>query len=303
MKRAENSTLRSGRIIAASMAAAAILLASVHAWAQEKPRVPLAAETVRQKATLLENLTTDSVSARTIGQSGDAAAKMALAEARQLITEAKGHLGKGELAQADAKLNTALELVNAQTKKVSKGRIDGEHAVAAYDKRIKSVRAFIEAYERVARQEQASSTGKGRGAHFLAQVDAATAAAQRSDYDQANSILKSVYLDITKQLKEWRDGHTLVKSLNFATQKDEYIYEIDRNDSHIMLLKLAQQDLPPLPGAGNYIVGLREEAKKLRDRSEQAANSGDYKSAIDLLEQSTSRLLNAIRMSGLFVPG
>jgi tetratricopeptide (TPR) repeat protein len=267
------------------------------------PRVPLDAATIRQKAVYVDHLATRSVSAATIEKSGDAAARADLAAARDLIAKAQTDLGAGNLAKADDELNQALALINARTRNLSQSRVTNERLQEAYDKRRKAVRTFIVAYDRVAKEKGKTSSAAKQSEALSRMADEADKLAAAGKLADAKVRLDEAYALTTKQLREMRSGDKLVRSLKFETPKDEYDYEIDRNDSHFMLLKIAAGEAsPPRPDTPET-QRLRSTAEALRKTAERQSGGGDYKAAIKSLEQSTGELLKAIRANGLFVPG
>ena len=100
-----------------ALIAAGPVVAPAHA--QQEQRVPVDQATTKQKAIFLRNLVTKSVAAETIEKSGDAAAKAKLAEARALVDEAHRDLDAGRVEDANAKLDRAIGLVNAETRRLS----------------------------------------------------------------------------------------------------------------------------------------------------------------------------------------
>ena len=109
--------------------------------------------------------------------------------------------------------------------------------------------------------------------------------------------------EIRGNVREIREGQTLVRALNFETAEEEYDYEMGRNQSHFMLLQFAYGDKKPVGTVVARINELRVIAEKFRSRAEMKAAEGAHAEAIELLNESTNRLLGAIRMSGVFVPG
>jgi hypothetical protein len=121
--------------------------------------------------------------------------------------------------------------------------------------------------------------------------------------DEANGVLERAYRAARGDIRELRDGKTLVRTLNFETPEAEYRYEHDRNDSHIMLLRFAISEKNPPKTRRIRIDALREQATGLRDKAESQAQTGDHAGAIETLARSTHSLLKAIRMSGIWIPG
>ena len=96
-----------------------------------------------------------------------------------------------------------------------------------------------------------------------------------------------------------RSGDTLVRSLDFATKEEEYRYELDRNDTHQMLVRVLLEGKPRTPGQQTFI----DKALQLRGEADAAAVGRDHTAAVKLLEESTRELIRAIRSAGVFIPG
>jgi hypothetical protein len=97
-----------------------------------------------------------------------------------------------------------------------------------------------------------------------------------------------------------RSGDTLVRSLNFASKEEEYHYEIDRNNTHQMLIRILVEERKAADDAIQRYVG---QAQQLRTRAEEAAGRKDFSDAVKLLEDSTAELVRAIRNAGIYIPG
>ena len=101
-----------------------------------------------------------------------------------------------------------------------------------------------------------------------------------------------------------RSGDTLVRSLNFATKAEEYHYEIDRNDTHLMLIKvLVDEKRATNPQLDQQVQKYLNKSQELRAGAETAAAKKDYEQAVKLLEESTTELVRAIRNAGVYIPG
>jgi len=116
--------------------------------------------------------------------------------------------------------------------------------------------------------------------------------------DELSKVLQIIKAEISKM----RSGDTLTRTLSFSSAKDEYLYEIDRNDTHFMLIDmfLSEKNDP-----GNLLAVIKntiQSAKKLRAEAEVLASSFKHKEAIKVLEQSTQEIINVIRNTGVFIP-
>lgn len=285
------------------LALATALLLSTPLAAQETKQAPVNQQTTHQKANNIDLLLNKSVSAKRIEESGDLDAISNLETARDLVAEAHEDLAGGRVEEADRKLNEALRLMNGETRRLSQDQVREKQAKQVYERRLKSVNAFMSAYDRVATEKGNGSAFKAQIAKIRQQVATAEGLAGKGDYEQAKDVLDQAYNATRTSIRDMRQGDTLVRTLNFATAQDEYKYEVDRNDSHFMLLQLAvdQQQLPKsvLP----RIEKQRKAAEQLRADAEKQAAGGDYPTAIDTINKSTDALLKAIRLTGLSLPG
>jgi hypothetical protein len=271
--------------------------------AQQSDRVPVDRKTTEQKATFVEHLVTKSVAVATIESSGDASAVANLEKARTLVTDARKELDGGDFKVANEILDEALAIVNKETRRLSKTRVGEKRTQEAYDRRLQSVKTFLEAYERVGGEENRTAAIDAEIKRINNLVGQAEAIAADGRIEEAKSVLDQAYLATRSNIKGLRQGTTLTRSLNFETAEEEYAYEIDRNESHFMLLNLALQRQPVAGSMMGRIDDLRGSAKQHRSGAESHAAKGAYAPAIDSLNQSTGALLKAIRMTGLFIPG
>ncbi len=277
--------------------------ASAPAVAQSAQRVPVEQVSTEQKARFVENLVTRSVSAQTIEGSGDEEAKRKLAEARSLVDLAKANLAKGRAEDANEKLDQALRLVNAEARRLSQSEVKGARQKDEYDRRQHAVRTFLTAYDRVARDKELSSGATAQMAKIRELIKGAEDLARDGRMDDANDTLENAYRMARGDIREMRDGETLTRSLDFTSPEEEYRYEHDRNDSHIMLLQFAINEKSPPASRLTRIEQLRQEAMVAREKAEAQARAGEPVVAIEVILRSTDTLLKAIRMSGVWVPG
>ncbi len=279
----------------------AVMLMATAAAAEDK-RMPVTPKITEQKAAFVTNLVTDSAAIRAIEASDDAEAKALLARARELVDAAKADGAAGRTDAADKKLNEAIALVMAQTKRVSQEDLHQDRAKQLFELRKGSVKALAEAYDRVAAEKGASGAAAKRDMARKALADA-DALAAAGEHAKAVPLLDQAYAAVSADLAALRDGDKLIKELKFDTPKDEYVYEVDRNDSHLFLLKLALDEKKPDPMIVTQAEKMRGQASDLRKRAEGLAGAEKYQDAIRALNDSTEILIKAMRMTGLYIPG
>ena len=127
----------------------------------------------------------------------------------------------------------------------------------------------------------------------------AQAFAVRGELAAATGALERAYLVAKAAIGSMRSGDTLVRSLDFASKEEEYRYELDRNDTHRMLLTMLVAD----PAKAERAKAGAARAQSLRDAALGRAGAGAWAEAVGLLEESTRELVRAIRGAGVYIPG
>ncbi|WP_448191359.1 hypothetical protein [Azospirillum sp. sgz301742] len=287
---------------AAAAAFVALVLVCSQPMASDK-RVPVTPSTTEQKAKFVTNLVSQSVASRTIESSNDAEAKKALATARSLIEAAKQDIAASKWEAADTKLNQAVDHVMTQSRRLSESTVKSGRAQEVYASRIASVKAMMDAYTRVAEEKKQAGKAAERKAAIQQTLNEAESMAAKGNHEGALVIAERAYTSITKEVAALRDGDKLTKTLKFDSPADEYVYEVDRNDSHFFLLKLTISEKNPDPMILKQVEDLRGKAQSMRTDAEGKAKRNDHKKAIDQLGESTDLLIRALRMAGAYIPG
>jgi hypothetical protein len=193
---------------------------------------------------------------------------------------------------ASLALFEGVRLAGAETVVADKQRAD-------YDARLESAKSLAAAQRRIALEKKvvagAAETSKA--------IDELIAQAEREagagELGKARGTLERAYLVAKASIGSMRGGDTLVRSLDFATKEEEYRYEVDRNDTHLMLLRLLVAD----SGKAAGMQAASAQAQSLRERAERRAGEGAWAEAVGLLEESTKELVRAIRAAGIYIPG
>ena len=230
-------------------------------------------------------------------------------EAHQAYIEARQTYINAANESDDKKVN---ELLNATVKSMyqairaaSPKKLLDRKKLRDYDHKLLSVNALLEALQRIAVEKQnEDDTGKLK-ANIDSIVSKADALVKKGNIDKARSHLDEAYLLVKTGIDNMRNGDVLVRELKFATKEEEYSYELDRNDTHQMLVKLLLENkLDDKPEAYKQKINSRVAmAMEIRKKSESLGSSGDFEAAILELEKSTKELVRAIRMGGIFIPG
>ena len=171
-----------------------------------------------------------------------------------------------------------------------------------FDARLESVEALSAAFERICDEKECD---RAERRHVINTVKGKAVEANRlrvsGDLDAARVRLDEAYVAIKIAVEHLRSGDTLVRSLSFKNKEEEYYYELDRNDTHQMLIRLLLEE-----GGRSKAANLKqflEEAQALRSRAETEAAAGKFETAVQSLENSTTQLVRALRRAGIYIPG
>lgn len=244
-----------------------------------------------------------STASEQITTSGDADAIAKHAAAKELYERALAAHERDEaeetkrlLAEASRTMFEAVRLAKPDTVVAEKKRAD-------FTKRRESLAQLLAAYERV-RREKGSTAGQasvdGPVREHLAQAQTLF---QAGRLDEARAALDSAYAAVKAAINQVHGGDTLVRSLHFADKGEEYRYELDRNDTHRMLLNGVLDEKAARADLREQCRPFLDRATELRGRAESAAANGHYETAVEALEASTDQLIRAIRAAGIFIPG
>jgi hypothetical protein len=260
----------------------------------------VAQTTLESRLESLETLVERSSAAREVEASTRGEAHAARLRAREALQAASQAHGSGDAAGAERLLAEARREMMQAVRLATKEASTADHAKLDFERRLESTRALLDAQRRV-------SAEKKSGAEAVRMVEqrleAALALRTGGRLEAARAQLEQAYLIARASLGSMRGGDTLVRSLSFATKEEEYHYEIDRNDTHQMLLRVLLDGRAQAPAGQAAVAGLAERARVLRTRAEEAARRGEHTGAVRLLEDSTGELVKAIRGAGVYIPG
>jgi len=278
--------------------------------AQESAASRLAATAGQNKEQLARriesvgHLLETSSAARQIESSQIAQALAVREEARGLYNTARDAFRSGDLPTANRLLTETTMLMFKAVRLASPEDVTRKKMETDFGVRRASVKALLAAYQRIAGEKSVIRGVKETVASVEKTMAAADKLAEAGKYAEGRIELDHAYITVKTAVRTLRHGDTLVRSLNFASKEEEYHYEIDRNDTHQMLIKvLIDEKRAESPDLDRQVSGFIAKAKELRTSAEANAKAKDFAGAIKLLEDSTTELVRAIRNAGVYIPG
>ena len=275
----------------------ALLLAVAGARAQDREQVERRVQSV---GTLIES----SSAARQIDSSGVAMAREKRDNARLVHREASATLRTGDLAAATKLLDLAARELMAGVRLAKPEQVTGEKVRRDFDARLDSAQALLTAQQRITQEKSAGREAQDAARTIEQQIAQARKLAEQGRIADARTLIDRAYLTARVSIESMRGGDTLVRTLSFTSPREEYDYEIDRNETHRMLINVLLSDRQDAAGVmPPAMQAFVDKAATLRGQAEAQAQRGDHAGAIKMLEDSTRELVRAIRTGGIYIPG
>lgn len=265
---------------------------------------PVDREQLSLRLASVAKLLDESSAARQIDASGDARAVERREKAREVYKAAQTAFKAGDLPKASQLLTQSTVLMFEAVRFAAPEGVTGKKLEADFNARHESVKALLGAYKRIAAEKSGVKGVPETVSSIEKSVAEALRLAAAGKYQEGRVELDRAYLVAKAGVSAMRTGDTLVRSLNFASKQEEYHYEIDRNDTHQMLIKvLVDEKRATNPQLDQQISGFLAKAKELRSAAEASAARKNFDDAVKQLEDSTVELVRAIRNAGVYIPG
>jgi hypothetical protein len=282
-------------------AAAALCLCAGAVLAQNRP--PPDREQLERKLVSTSTLIESSSGARQIESGGAPAAAAQRERARELHRQADAALRGGQLENAARLLDEASRAMFDAVRLAAPEQISGPKQRTDFDARMESTRALLDAQKRIAAEKSAGPRAAELSQRIELLMAEANELARAGRLADARRTLDQAYLAVKAAIGGMRGGETVVRSLNFATKEEEYRYEIDRNDTHRMLVQVLLKDKRDAAAVDAMVDQSLASAARLRSQAEQQAARREHEAAVKTLEDSTRELVKAIRSAGVYIPG
>ena len=251
----------------------------------------------------LRRLVSDSAAAKRIEQSANSEAARLKTEAVEHLAAAEKLLNERRTLEASEQLQRATSKMFAAIRSAGPGKAGVQKKREDFENRYESTDVLVSALERIADEKGQQQRYAGQTRSIRAKMNLARRQADAGDIDIARSSIEGAYEEAKATVEALRQGDTLVRTLNFANKEEEYRYELDRNETHRMLVKVLLRDRPLDSRAQKSVDDRVAAALSLRKKAEQEAAAGAFDAAVATLEAATKELVRAIRSAGVYIPG
>lgn len=227
----------------------------------------------------------------------------ALAKRREAIRLYEAAAAGGDIETRRAQLNQAVATLYDAVALVKNGAKGDEKALRDFENRKSSLDALLAAHERIMDEKGKSQLHTLLLAEIEEDTGMAEALLAEGRVPEARAHLDKAYEVTMLSVEHSREGETLTRQLKFETPRDEYVYELDRNDTHRMLVTMLLKEKLESEFTRKRVSGFLESADDYRETALEHADAGRFEDAISALELSTNELVKVIRGAGVYIPG
>jgi len=259
---------------------------------------------VNKRIEQVERLIQKSSAAQRVKQSDQPDVQAAYKEVLVLFENARLELTADHLEEASMMLTQVSRDMFETARKTDAEELLNHKRQQDFQNRKSSVEALLLAHGRISQEKKQMRAHEELQKIVDSHVEKANILAEKTELVVARKELEIAYLEVKSSIGILRGGDTLVRSLNFATYEEEYRYELDRNDTHRMLVMvLASKKMDTNSRTKKLVQSFLQKADTLREEAEKLATKGNYERSITRLEESTGQVMRAIRSAGVYIPG
>lgn len=251
----------------------------------------------------MDRLLNQSSGAKQVANSGNSDAMKKRQQALDLYRQAQDKIDSGDDVAATELLNQSARLMFEAIKLATPTSMGEDKKIVNYGQRRESVIALQDAFNRISEENNETEVSSRVNDQLSTLIKQADDLLQQGKNGEARVEIDKAYHLLKVTIESIRSGQTLVRSLQFKSKEEEYRYEIDRNDTHSMLIGLLVDEKSKSEAMKSKISDFIGQARLLREQAEAYASQDAHEQAIELLEQSTRQLVRAIRSAGIYIPG
>jgi len=250
-----------------------------------------------------ESLLTKSSLARQVTELNIPLASESLNKARSLHKIALNKVSDGDLSGAVEARDESLRLLMVASRIANKASGLAEiKSQADYERKLESVNALLTAHKRITDSNSDAVTESKLTKIVTPLVNQAEKSAGNQEFVNALASLEKAYLLTADSIKAQRSGQTLVRSLDFATDKEAHEYELGRYENYQMLVNMMIDERRAFKRDARS-QPFFDEADSYQSKANEFVAKGQYDQAAKLIEKASKSLVNMLRDAGVHIPG
>ncbi len=175
-------------------------------------------------------------------------------------------------------------------------------AKADYERKLKSIFGLLSAHKRITDLNLDSAKEFALQKQITPIIKEAGQLAERHLFKEAKDALESAYLLTVASIKSQRTGQTLVRSIDFKTEKEVYEYELGRYENYKMLVEMMIHERHAFE-RDSQTQPFFDDEERYHAQAIVQVEKGEYGEAAKLIEKASKSLVNLLRDSGIYIPG
>lgn len=265
------------------------------AWAQAP--VDARRRALEQKRDFVVNMVQQSAGAMRVEASSNQEAKQLLTEARSSLVKGRAALDGGDMKAADDMFGDALRKMSKAARLVPDMAAEEDEKRVRFNKTLQEIEGFQAAYEgsmqRLGAESSAAALRQIR--EFVAR---AKGLAAEGKWDEANEVIGSAHGIVVNAMSKLMATKTITYEMVFDSPKDEFEYELKRNQSYEELVPMALANFRPPEEVVKRVEEFLGKGQELRATAKRQASAGDYQAALESLQTSTGFMQTAVEQAG-----
>ncbi len=249
------------------------------------------------KLNLLGYILTKSKRTKEVKASGNEKAISILEAASKHYDAAKELLGEQEFDRSNIEIQKSLQNISVAFRMVVNKEREIELARKQYELLYSRVKDFSDLFNQLPKEKIKGMLDSNKLNQLIKDAEMLY---KKNEPKQALVPLSASADMLERALSDARKDETVVYALEFATPKDEYKYEMDRNENYTLLTSIILSTSPPENRKKIPLIRmLIDKNEDLVIEAEKLFETGSVEEAIKLLEKGNKTLVRALRMGGL----
>ncbi|VAW44974.1 hypothetical protein MNBD_GAMMA04-2228 [hydrothermal vent metagenome] len=175
-------------------------------------------------------------------------------------------------------------------------------AKADYEQKLKSIQGLLSAHKRITNLNSDTAKELTLQKKVTPFIKKAEQLAEKHLFKEAKVSLENAYIATITSIRAQRTGQTLVRSLDFATEKEAYEYELGRYENYKMLVNMMIDERHAFE-RDSQTKPFFDEENRYHAQADALVEKGQYGEAAKHIEKASKSLVNLLRNSGIYIPG
>jgi len=220
-------------------------------------------------------------------------------DAEALAERARAAWEAGRCEEAEDYVADALDTMRMARRMMETEQHREQRLKADVDALLDSANSYMDTLIRIAEEKGVQALGVVDTPSLRSELQQARELASQGDLPAARSNLATLNRRLEKALVAARENETLVYELDLSDPEVAFQYEMQTNQSYMMLLDLLSSERQLSATAEAYVSRTVAENASVREKAASLAEGGEFVQAVAVLESASKKLIQALKISGV----